>query len=198
MEKVRFTRVALKEQRERLSRFLRFLPTLRLRKAQLFAEVQKIRKQIRELDEGIEMRLTQTGHWVAVFSEDIGITALIGRHTVRTGEENIAGVIVPTFLGVTYESVPYDYAKYPLWVDRAVDEVVQLITLRLPREVLVRRAEILQKELDVATQRVNLFEKVLVPQAEENIRQILVYLGDEQTAAVVCGKMAKKKIEERA
>ena len=47
-------------------------------------------------------------------------------------------------------------------------------------------------------QRVNLFEKVKIPEARENIRVIGIYLGDQQTSAVVRGKIAKKKLQEAA
>jgi V/A-type H+-transporting ATPase subunit D len=35
---------------------------------------------------------------------------------------------------------------------------------------------------------------VKIPETRDNIRIIQIYLGDEQTAAVVRGKIAKKKL----
>ena len=57
---------------------------------------------------------------------------------------------------------------------------------------------LLEKELRSTSQRVNLFEKVKIPEAKENIRIIGVFLGDQQTAAVVRGKISKKKLMEAA
>ena len=37
---------------------------------------------------------------------------------------------------------------------------------------------------------------VKIPEAKDNIRQISIYLGDQQTSAVVRGKIAKKKRQE--
>ena len=59
---------------------------------------------------------------------------------------------------------------------------------------LEERIRLLSEELRVTTQRVNLFEKVKIPEAQENIRVIGIYLQDQQTAAVVRGKIAKKKL----
>ena len=56
----------------------------------------------------------------------------------------------------------------------------------------------LAAELQVTSQRVNLFEKVKIPQAIESIRRINIFLGDQQTAAVVTGKMAKGNLLRRA
>ena len=62
--------------------------------------------------------------------------------------------------------------------------------------VLPDEPELLEKELRTTSQRVNLFAKVKIPEAKENIRVIQVYLGDQQTAAVVRGKISKKKLVE--
>ena len=61
---------------------------------------------------------------------------------------------------------------------------------------LRKQVELLDAELRTTSQRVNLFEKVKIPEAKENIRVIQVYIGDQQTAAVVRGKISKKKIQE--
>lgn len=58
------------------------------------------------------------------------------------------------------------------------------------------RWSFLEQELRSTAQRVNLFEKVKIPEAKENIRVIGIYLGDQQTSAVVRGKIAKKKLQE--
>ncbi|MBJ2357584.1 V-type ATP synthase subunit D, partial [Sphaerochaeta sp. S2] len=39
---------------------------------------------------------------------------------------------------------------------------------------------------------------VKIPEAKDNIRRIAIYLGDQQTAAVVRGKIAKKKLMQGA
>ena len=66
----------------------------------------------------------------------------------------------------------------------------------MSRSTLEKQVELLGKELRTTSQRVNLFEKVKIPEAKENIRIIGVYLGDQQTAAVVRGKISKKKLVE--
>ncbi|MEM6429093.1 MAG: V-type ATP synthase subunit D, partial [Deinococcota bacterium] len=48
------------------------------------------------------------------------------------------------------------------------------------------------------TQRVNLFDKVLIPNAQETIRRIQIFLADADRAAVVRAKLAKQKHHHRA
>jgi V/A-type H+-transporting ATPase subunit D len=57
--------------------------------------------------------------------------------------------------------------------------------------------DVLREELRITIQRINLFEKVKIPEARENIRVIRIYLGDIQTAEVVRGKISKRKIQKK-
>jgi V/A-type H+-transporting ATPase subunit D len=93
-----------------------------------------------------------------------------------------------------YEPVTYDLFLAPLWVDQALILLKEIAALNAEIEVLREQKELLGHELKVTTQRVNLFEKVKIPETRESIRKIGIYLGDQQTAAVVRGKMAKSKV----
>ena len=72
----------------------------------------------------------------------------------------------------------------------------EIAALDAMAKTLRRRVELLEQELRSTAQRVNLFEKGKIPEAKENIRVIGIYLGDQQTSAVVRGKIAKKKLQE--
>jgi len=63
-------------------------------------------------------------------------------------------------------------------------------------KILDQQHDLLQRELTKISQRVNLFEKVKIPEAREAIRVIRIKLGDEMTAAVGRAKIAKSKIAE--
>lgn len=84
--------------------------------------------------------------------------------------------------------------SYPLWVDSALFALRDIAKYDAIVSVLEERIRVLDKELRTTTQRVNLFEKVKIPQTKENIRVIGIYLQDQQTSAVVRGKIAKKKM----
>ena len=101
---------------------------------------------------------------------------------------------VPVFKELLFKPVVYDLTYYPLWVDRALEELKNIAQYDALVLTLEERIRLLSEELRVTTQRVNLFEKVKIPEAQENIRVIGIYLQDQQTAAVVRGKIAKKKL----
>ena len=111
---------------------------------------------------------------------------------------NIAGVNVPEFDGVEFEDVRYDLEIYPLWVDKGIEALKSFVELDALCDVYSKAVSLLEAELKTTTQRVNLFEKVKIPETMENIRKIQVALQDQQTASVVKGKIAKAKLAKKA
>lgn len=199
---VKLTKNELKAQKDALKRFERYLPTLQLKKQQLQSVMLQLSAQLEALEARRSAAIDGLDDWVAVFSEnrtmEHTLQDLVEPESVICGEENIAGVIVPVFRALQFREIDYDPGDYPLWVDTAVVKLQEIAGLDAEAKTLRRRAELLEQELRVTSQRVNLFEKVKIPEAKENIRVISIYLGDQQTAAVVRGKIAKNKLREVA
>lgn len=199
---VKLTKNELKAQKDALKRFERYLPTLQLKKQQLQSVMLQLSAQLEALEARRAAAIDGLDDWVAVFSEnrtmERKLQALVEPESVICGEENIAGVIVPVFRALQFREIEYDPGDYPLWVDTAVLKLQEIAGLDAEAKTLRRRAALLEQELRVTSQRVNLFEKVKIPEAKENIRVIGIYLGDQQTAAVVRGKIAKNKLREVA
>jgi len=193
MAKIKHTKNELKAQTESLKRFERFLPMLQLKKQQLQAEIQGIGAAIEEKEAAEQTQRAQLDAWIALFAEPVELDKLIGPAKAETGEDNIAGVAIPVLQAVHMSRSDYDLYATPSWIDDALDMVQQLTELRIAREVLEEQRRRIVDELRVTSQRVNLFEKVKIPECRENIRIIKIFLGDEQTAAVARGKIAKKR-----
>ena len=196
MAKLKLTKNEQKKQKDSLKMFQRYLPTLMLKKQQLQAEIRTVEIRAAELraekdrvDEGFKK-------WLAVFGDDGVFTPDILRITrLVAGEGNIAGVPIPVFQGAEFETAPYDLIDKPLWLDLAVENMQKVLLLDLETQTLEEQRRRLRKELQTTSQRVNLFEKIKIPEARANIKKIGVYLGDQQTAAVVRGKISKRGME---
>ena len=201
MAKVKLTKTAQKKERDDLKQFQRFLPTLQLKKQQLQMEMRDCQDRI-SLNEQREARFkTELASWLALFgaeAESLRAADLVKVDHVETDILNIAGVSVPHFQRVVFENTSYDLYSEALWIDDAVAALRKIVELRMEREVIRRQYELIQTELRVTTQRVNLFEKVKIPECRENIRRIGIYLGDQETSAVVRSKIAKSKLQETA
>jgi V/A-type H+-transporting ATPase subunit D len=199
MAKVKLTKNELKMQRDALKRFERYLPTLQLKKQQLQLEIRKAREAFREVQERLEGEWEAVSRWAILFDEsgvaDLGELVKVDQWSVST--RNIAGIDVPEFESLSFEPIPYDLFSTPPWYDEAVAAVRRLIELRLRVRIIEEQVTVIDQELRVVTQRVNLFEKVKIPEARENIRRIQIYLGDQQTNAVGRAKIAKEKCRSR-
>lgn len=195
MAKIKLTKNELKVQKDSLKMYQRYLPTLILKKQQLQTEIRDIeerakavRRQRKELEEGF-------GDWIAVFSEKEAFPdKIVTVSNVRKGRGNIAGVDIPTYEGADFTRGDYDLYQTPLWVDIAADHMEKAVSLDLEAEVLDEQVSLLEKELISTSQRVNLFEKVKIPQTKANIKKISIYMADQQVSAVVRSKISKRKI----
>jgi len=201
--KIKLTKNELKKQKDALKMYKRYLPTLQLKKQQLQTEIRGIEARARAVAAERDRQLAEFNAWVAVFGEEEAIRRpdggwIISAGTIRTATGNIAGVDIPLFKGADFIIDDYDLFSKPLWVDRALERLRGMLTLDLEIKVLEEQVARLEKELRTTTQRVNLFEKVKIPETASNIKKIGIYLGDQQTAQVVRGKMAKRKVERAA
>ncbi len=199
MAKIKLTKNELKKQKDELKMYRRYLPTLMLKKQQLQMEIRTTEARIRELRAEKERVDESFKSWIAVFGEkNVFVPGLLKVTELRTASGNIAGVEIPVFKGADFEVASYDLVKTPLWLDAAVDNVRKVLLLDLEASTLEEQRRRLERELRTTTQRVNLFEKIKIPEARANIKKIGVYLGDQQTAAVVRGKIAKRGMEKAA
>lgn len=197
MSKIRFTKGELKRQRDALRQFEHFLPFLQLKKQQLQLEIQHVHERSRLKTQEIDNLENEISEWAGLLNEGTHhIEKWVREGQVVTATTNIAGVDIPVFERVEFEEPEYDLFATPLWTDIAIDKIRQLVTVVEEEKVIREEIRILEDELRIATQRVNLFEKVKIPECSENIRLIRIYLGDQQTNAVGRSKLAKNKIEE--
>lgn len=199
MAKVRLTKNELKKQKDSLKMYKRYLPTLMLKKQQLQGEIRLTELRLKELHAAKENLDESFKTWIGVFGETGFFTKDILKITsLRTGMGNIAGVAIPIFEGADFEIAPYDLVQTPVWLDKAVEAMKQALLLDLEAQVVEEQRKRLDKELRTTTQRVNLFEKVKIPETNGNIKRIQVYLGDQQTSSVVRGKIAKQGLVKAA
>ena len=195
MAKIKLTKNELKVQEDALKMYRRYLPTLTLKKQQLQSEIRTIEakaKAVRKERENLEFGFRE---WIAVFSEmDAFPEGIITVSNILKGKGNIAGVDIPTFEGADFRRGDYDLYETPLWVDIAATHMEKAMSLDLEAEVLDEQVRLLEIELLATSQRVNLFEKVKIPETEENIKKISIYMADQQVSAVVRSKISKRKI----
>jgi len=195
-KRVRLTRPELKAQRDALARFEHYLPMLKLKQQQLQLTILQVEAHRRQAQDALRDARGKVAAYEAVLRDRAGldIRGLATPDEVRTAARHIAGVAIPTFQDVTFPEARYSLFTTPPWVDRALADLRIVSHRQAELEVLTRQYRLLHRELTKVIQRVNLFEKIKIPEAREAIRRIRIHLGDEMTAAVGRAKIAKGKL----
>ena len=198
MAKVKNTKTELKAQRDALKRYQRYLPTLQLKKQQLQLEIRKVDQEVAaKRAEGGGAREALSG-WVKLYADGLDYLSWLSVESMEVEPGNIAGVAVRTLKDLTFRRTAPDLWATPAWLDSGLSTLEQLFRLRIERRLLEEQHRLLAEELRTTSQRVNLFEKVKIPECRENIRRINIFIGDENTSAVVRSKIAKGKSVKKA
>jgi V/A-type H+-transporting ATPase subunit D len=197
-EKIRLTRPELKRQRDALARFERYLPMLKLKQQQLQLTMRQIERERQRAIKAEANAREKFEKYQVVMNDIAGINVheLASCKEIRTSSSNIAGVNIPVFEDVVFPQARYSLFATPVWVDIALADLREVNKRKARLNILQQQYKLLQKELTKIVQRVNLFEKVKIPEARENIRRIRIQLGDEITSAVGRAKIAKNKLVE--
>jgi len=193
---VKLTKAELRVQQLKLERLQKYLPTLQLKKAMLQGEVIQAQAEIDALREEFSVAEEKVLKFSALFTDRHAteIFAATKIERVEIASENIAGVDIPLFKSVIFEPASYALFDTPLWFESAILRIEELVIVREKIRVVQEKKRALEKELRDVSIRVNLFEKILIPRAQDSIKKIKIFLGDQQLAAVCQSKVAKKKI----
>jgi len=196
MAQLKLTKTELRLQQLKLAQLQKYLPTLQLKKAMLQLEVGNAAQEIEELLVDFRSAELAVHHYAALLSDrsasDLFDTVKIVE--VQKKYENIAGVDIPLFTQVVFEQAAYSLFDTPVWLEDAIKGVKELLIIREKIKTVREKKAALEKELREVSIRVNLFEKIMIPRAVNNIKKIKIFLGDQQLAAVSQAKVSKKKI----
>ncbi len=197
-QKIKLTRPELKKQRDALSRFQKFLPMLKLKQQQLQMTMRSITKERQAAEDAIRQAQAKFDAYRGVLADVAGVdvSGVSECKEVKTSRKNVAGVDIPVFESISFEEVSYSLFATPAWVDSAVIDLREVNKRTVIMDILQEQFDLLQKELTKIIQRVNLFEKVKIPEAKDIIRMIKIKLSDEMAAAVGRAKIAKGKLTE--
>lgn len=198
MAKVKNTKTELKAQRDALKRYQRYLPTLQLKKQQLQMEIRLVEQRVAEKKAEEEAARGALADWVKLYSEPLDYLSWLRVESIEVEAGNIAGVAVRTLREIRFQRTAPDLWATPAWLDEGLSTLETLFRLRIERRLLEEQLRLLAEELRTTSQRVNLFEKIKIPESADNIRRIRIFLGDENTGAVVRSKIAKGKAVKKA
>jgi len=198
--KIKFTRTELKSQRDKLARIVRYLPTLKLKQQQVQASIVQTRQMFDKTQEAVNATEKNISAYEGLHNDVAGVnfTKLATPDSIDTTTYSIAGVHVPKFKTIIFPKADFSLFATASWVDKALADLKTLNLQTAELDILQECLDLLQAELKKVMQRVNLFEKVMIPNTLDNIRRIRIALGDQMTAGVARAKIAKAKLEQKS
>lgn len=194
MAKLALNKSALSKEKQKKVSYGRYLPSLEMKQKQLLLERKKAEQALLQHNQDIaalEDAVYQKLPMLAV--KNIEMQGLVTVAGYKLIEENLLGTKVPLLESITFNRADYSYLARPHWFDDLVIALEKMMKLKMEEQVLHIRLSRLKTAARTITQRVNLFSKVLIPQAESNIKKIALFLADQERAGVVRSKLAKKK-----
>ena len=200
MAKLKLSKSALQQERNQLKLYERTLPSLDLKRRQLTVELARARQALEDARHAVEELETHIGSQLPMLANTgIELRGLVEMTDFELGEENVVGVRLPVLERIHCSVAEYSLLAKPAWVDMLVQRLKDAAEQRTQVLVAEERVRILKVQERRITQRVNLFDKILIPTAKKNIQKIQIYLGDAERAAVVRSKLAKaKQAQQRA
>lgn len=193
MAELKLSKSGMQKQRDDLRLYERVLPSLDLKRMQLSAELKRARQQLAEAKAEVENLNKRVAEQLPMLANrDIDVSGLVQVEAFRIEEENLVGVKLPKLIEVKCRVAEYSMLAKPHWVDMLVEQLKQMVEQKTRIEVAAERVRLIEQAERRITQRVNLFDKILIPTAKKNIKKIQIYLADAERAAVVRSKITKK------
>lgn len=194
MARLKLSKASLQQERTKLKLYEKLLPSLELKRRQLVIELDKARKEYAATREEVERLEARVGAELPMLANtEIDLRGMVKMTAFHLEQENVVGVRLPILTEVECQVAEYSLLAKPAWVDVLVERLRDAAEARTRIQVAAERVRILERAERRITQRVNLFERILIPRTQKNIQRIQIWLGDQERAAVIQAKLAKAR-----
>jgi len=194
MARLQLSKHTLSQRREALVLYRRVLPSLDLKRRQLALEHERARRALDAARTALEQFESAIGESLPMLADrHVHVEGLLAVREVVLVDENLLGVRLPCLQRIDFERTPYARLAKPAWVDVVMEALEEAIRRRVQASVAELRTRALHAAMRRLTQRVNLFERVLIPGALEDIKRIRIRLDDLAREGVVRSKIAKAR-----
>lgn len=194
--RIKLDKGELARQREQLRLLERLLPSLDLKRRQLTVQRELERTRLAALErEREQLRARVAAELPMLADARIDLAGLVRVSAVELHEENVAAVRLPTLGPLHFATHPYTPLGRPFWVDVTVERLREACRVELELDIARERIRRVELAMRRVTQRVNLFERVMIPRTKQSIARIRLHLGETERAAVVRAKLSKQRRE---
>ncbi|MEQ8351097.1 MAG: V-type ATP synthase subunit D [Leptospiraceae bacterium] len=192
--KYQFNKTAMQRLKRELNVRLKALPTLKAKETALRLEVKKAQEKLEKLKAELEQFLSDTEGVSLLWPE---FPDLVRIENVDIQNRNIAGVSLPELQAIDFQVRDFSYFAGRGWVAEGVRVVKTLNEINVRIQLTEQTVEILHYARKKTTQKVNLYEKVQIPEYRDALRKIKGFLEDQENLSRAAQKIVKSRHEAR-
>ncbi len=189
--KFQYNKTSLGELDRQLKMRVQALPTIKSKESALRVEVKKARTEADTSERQFRNLMREWDYMAALWDEFD--PDLVRVEVVEQGVQKIAGVEIPVLQSVVFEERQWDLMGAPLWWADGVEVAKRLIALRVEHSFMARKTALLEHARKKTTQKVNLYEKVQIPEYQEAILKIKRFMEDEENLSKSSQKIVKAR-----
>ncbi|MBS3807954.1 MAG: V-type ATP synthase subunit D [Bacteroidales bacterium] len=192
--KFQYNKISQQRLKKQLEIRLRALPTLQSKEAALRVEVKKAKDRMNELEQQLNEQLKEYDNMVRLWSEFD--KDLVTVKEVQLSSKKIAGTKTPVLDEVVFDIRDFSLYNKPSWFLKGVELIKSLSKIGIEMEVFRKKMAILDYARKKTTQKVNLYEKVQIPEYQDAINKIKRFLEDQENLSKSAQKIVKKRQEQ--
>jgi V/A-type H+-transporting ATPase subunit D len=193
--KFQYNKTSLQQLEKQLKVRERSLPTIKSKESALRLEVKRTKDEVNKLELQLEKEIQSYENMVALWNEFKPDLVKVKDVTLST--KKFAGVVVPILDKVTFEIGHYSLFNSPSWFMDGIELLKQLAHTGIEAEFARTKLELLERARKKTTQKVNLFEKVQIPNYKDSIRKVKRYMEDEESLSKSSQKIMRANLEKR-
>jgi V/A-type H+-transporting ATPase subunit D len=168
------------------------LPTLAAKEAALRMEVKRAKEEVVRIEEQVQREMTEQSATLRLWNELPG--GLVNVASAEIAVRKIAGVKTPLLQHVRFAVAPYSVFGAPAWIPSGIEAIKRMTTLEIQLELAKHKVAELEFARKKTTQKVNLYEKVQIPEYKAAISKIKRFLEDEENLSKSSQKILKGKL----
>ncbi len=190
--KFQYNKTALQQIQKALKVRENALPTLQAKESALRFEVKSAKKEVQKAETAYGKKKKELTHILRLwteFSDD-----LLSVKDVKLDFKKIAGVKTPILREVLFNVSKFSLVTSPSWIPGGLVMLKQAAELLIKIDVARKKVEILEYARKKTTQKVNLYEKVQIPEHQQAILKIKRFMEDEENLAKSSQKILKERM----
>jgi V/A-type H+-transporting ATPase subunit D len=171
------------------------LPILKNKETALRLEVVKLTKGLEDIQLQKRALDGKLEHYKAFWAEFPDILLM---DQIDIYKKKVIGVNIPEIKTIVFKIADVSWWNMPAWVPGGIALLKEVIRLKLKADILQQQVDILDLARKKTTQKVNLYEKVQIPEYEEAIMKIKRFLEDKENISKAAQKIVKKRKDSKA